>query len=72
MTAYNDLTRFLVWTLPETAMGILQYGTPSWATYRIPGIQYVIRSFPLCGVRVHPARHGDLRNKKEKHGTLVV
>ena len=52
MTASNESIFFLVWPLPETAMG-LYYVTASWVPYHK---HYVIRSFPLWGVKVlHPA-----------------
>ena len=35
MTASNSLICFLVWPLPETAKGILQYVTVSWMPYQV-------------------------------------
>ena len=78
MTASNEFIYFLVWPLPETAIGILC----NCLVGALPYTHYVISS-PLCGVRVlHSAQNDPTRppswippkhkNEKKKDGTLVV
>ena len=52
MTASNELNCFPIWPLPETAMGLLLCNCLVGA---LP--HYVIRPFPLCGVKaIQPAQ----------------
>ena len=56
-----DLICFLVWPLPETAMGIKYYVAASWVPQHIAGTHCLVRDttrqLPLCGVKVlHPAQ----------------
>ena len=71
----NELTHFLVWPLPETATGVLS----NCLVGALPYAQYVIRSSPLCRVKVLPAQRcfistasRDDRPQKQKNGTLVT
>ena len=48
----NELICFLVWPLPETAMGLLR----DCLVGALPCTHYVIRLFPWCGVEVLPAQ----------------
>ena len=59
MTASNELIFFVVWPLPETAMGVR---CNCLVVVALPCTHYVIRSFPLWGVNVlHPhTNHGCL------------
>ena len=51
MTASGELICYLVWSLPETAMGLLCNCLVGALPY-IPGTHYMIRAFPSCGVKV--------------------
>ena len=74
MTAPMSCTLFSGVATPETAVGITMKLSSGCLT--IFTLQYVMRSFPLCGVRVlHPAQY-DLSitimvtaKKEEKNGT---
>ena len=48
----NELIYFLVWALPETAMGLLS----TCLVGALPYTRYVIRPSPFCGGKVLPAK----------------
>ena len=48
----NEVIFFLVWPLPETAMGLLC----SCLVAALPYTHYVIRSTPVCGINSLPAQ----------------
>ena len=70
----SDIIYFLVWPLPETAMSLVC----NWLEGALPCTHYVMRSSPLCGVKVLPAQKlldstaSGCDRQKRKNGTLAV
>ena len=69
----NELNYFLVWPLPETAIGVLR----NCLVGALPSTHDVIRPSPLCGVNILPATRPPAvvtvkKTKKKRYGGCLA